>query len=145
MSEDLFRFDNGAPSLYLYVRNNPTNLIDPLGLWPIFDGIGWVNGMYDMGKNYYRMKYVRNWKDSDLYYHCMANCQASNEGAFAGGREAAGWISFFRTNVWGRLTEPDWRDDEKANKCGQQGGDCNKRCAQFVPQSSPGKPKFPGW
>jgi len=30
-------------------------------------------------------------------------------------------------------------------KCGQRGSDCDKTCAPFVPKSSPGKPKFPGW
>ena len=41
------------------------------------------------------------------------------------GRAAAAQIlSFLRTNVRSRITEPtDWKEDDKANKCGQQGGD----------------------
>jgi RHS repeat-associated protein len=144
LSEDLINFDSQGPNLYLYVGNSPVDLTDPLGLWPIFDPIGWINGSYDMWNNYERMK-QRNWVGDDKYYHCMANCQATNEGPFKGGAEAAGWISFFRTNVIGRLTEPDWKDDDVANKCGQKGGDCKKRCAHFIPPSSPGKPPFPGW
>jgi RHS repeat-associated protein len=157
LSEDLLRFDGAErnPSLYWYVRNGPTGNIDPLGLWPptpvtpVYPGpiiCSFCNGVAlgggEMWANYERMK-QRNWKGDDLYYHCMGNCQAANEGS--GGALAAKVISFFRTNVAGRLTEPDWRDDDQANKCGQQGGNCDKRCAPFVPPSSPGKPKFPGW
>lgn len=79
----------------------------------------------------------------DLYYHCQANCWATNEGKVEA--VTAKVISFFRTGVYGRLTEDDWRDDDRANKCGQKGGDCNKLCAPFIPKSSPEKPPFPGW
>jgi RHS repeat-associated protein len=154
LSEDLLRFDGLElnPNLYWYVRNNSTNVIDPLGLWPTptepilippcWSCIGFGLGSEDMWNNYERMK-QRNWKGDDLYYHCYGNCQATNRGS--GGAFAAKAISFVRTNIWGRSTEPDWGDDDKANKCGQQGGDCDKTCAPFVPKSSPGKPKFPGW
>jgi RHS repeat-associated protein len=157
LSEDLLRFDGAEsnPNLYWYVRNSPTTAIDPLGLWPwppigiepimpppCQTCIGFGAGAGDMWNNYERMK-QRNWKGDDLYYHCMGNCQATNRGS--GGAAAAKVVSFFRTNFWGRLTEDDWRDDDQANKCGQQGGDCDKTCAPFVPKSSPGKPKFPGW
>jgi RHS repeat-associated protein len=33
ISEDPFRFADGDLNLYAYVRNTPTKLIDPLGLW----------------------------------------------------------------------------------------------------------------
>jgi RHS repeat-associated protein len=157
LSEDLLRFDGAErnPNLYWYVRNSSTNVIDPLGLWPqppITEPIvpplmcpfcnQFTLGAGDMCANYERMK-QRNWKGDDLYYHCMGNCQATNQGS--GGAAAAKVISFFRTNVVGRITEDDWRDDDAANKCGQKGGDYDKTCAPFVPKSSPGKPKFPGW
>ena len=103
---------------------------------------GMLVGALDMWDNYTRMK-QRNWVGDDLYYHCMGNCQATNVGP--GGAFAAGVTSCLRTNIWGRLTEPDWRDDNRANKCGQQGGDCNRTCGPFVPPSSPGNPPFPGW
>ena len=149
-SEDLIRFGAEGPNLYWYVRNSPTNLVDPLGLFPGVPippivcpfCIGLANGTSAMWINYEEMK-QRNWKGDDLYYHCMGNCQATNLGS--GGSTAAVVISFFRTNVWGRATEDDWRDDDRANKCGQKGGDCSKTCAPFVPNSSPGKPPFPGW
>jgi RHS repeat-associated protein len=151
LGEDLIRFEEKNPNLYWYVANSPTNLVDPLGLFPgggvpILPPLVGCNGIAEgaatMWDNYERMK-QRNWKGDDLYYHCMGNCQATNRPC--GGSTAAAVISFFRTNVWGRATEDDWRDDDRANKCGQRGGDCNKTCAPFVPKSSPGKPPFPGW
>src|SRR5712691_10907797 len=130
-----------------YVENSPTNLMDALGLWPVFnlgdvinefrgDAQFWwqsAGGTYDMVHNYCRMKYVRNWKKDDLFYHCKANCMATGRGL--GGGFAGRVISGVRTNIWGRVTEPDWRDDDEANKCGQLGGDCKKRCARFIPPS----------
>lgn len=143
-SEDLIRFESDGPNLYWYVKNRATNLTDPLGLQPYWCQICFEGGMAasDMWVNYKRMQ-DRNWKGDDLYYHCQANCWATNEGKV--GAVTAKVISFFRTGVYGRLTEDDWRDDDRANKCGQKGGDCNKLCAPFIPKSSPGKPPFPGW
>jgi RHS repeat-associated protein len=149
LSEDLI-FDSGGPNLYVYVGNDPTNLSDPLGLWP--QPIGPIRcfvceqfgmGAGDMWNNYERMK-QRNYIGDDHYYHCMANCQATNEGT--GGHAAAVVISLLRTG-WSRFIkrEDDWPEDQRANECGQQGGDCNKICAPFVPPHSPGKPPFPGW
>jgi RHS repeat-associated protein len=148
LSEDPIRFEEKNAHLYLYVRNRPTNLIDPLGLWVPTGGECWTcveaaSGAYWMWDGYERMKH-RNWKGDDKYYHCMANCLATDSGW--GGAMAAKVISFFRTDVSSRIREPDdWRNDDKANKCGQQGGDCNKTCAPWVPKASPGKPPFPGW
>jgi hypothetical protein len=81
------------------------------------------------------------WLRGDKYYHCIANCEATNAGP--GGAVAAKVISFFRTDVRSRITEPtDWQNDKKANTCGQQGGNCDQTCAPFVPKYSPGKPQF---
>jgi RHS repeat-associated protein len=150
VSEDPAAFDLRWPNLYLYVKNSPTGLIDPSGLspqvlgpfictwcWEFNLGAAWMWDGYETMRD---MK----WRNSDKYFHCMANCQATNLGS--GGAAAAKIISFFRTDVRSRWTEPtDWRNDDVANHCGQKGGDCNKTCAPFFPRSSPGKPPFPGW
>ena len=101
-------------------------------------------GMHMMYKNYDRMKDA-NWVGSDHYYHCMGNCQATNYGL--GGALAAKIISFFRTNISSRyfFEKDDWMEDDIANRCGQQCGNCASICAPFIPPSSPGKPPFPGW
>jgi RHS repeat-associated protein len=144
--EDLIRFEDKTTNLYRYVRNEPTNLIDPLGLFP-GGGVPILPPCFNFGlgaavmlDNYETMKAGTHWPHSDWYYHCMGNCQATN--IPCGGSTAAVVISFLRSNVWSQYIKPegDWRDDIKANKCGQQGGDCTKTCAPFAPQPSPGKP-----
>lgn len=149
LSEDPIGFRGGI-NAYIYADDDPEDFNDPLGLQssppyvsadPVFGQFG--AGAADMWRNYQRME-NKQWKGADKYYHCMANCQATNQGP--GGAAAADVISFFRTDVVSRFREPDdWRNDDKANHCGQKGGDCQKRCAPFIPQSSPGKPAFPGW
>jgi hypothetical protein len=101
-------------------------------------------GAAAMWANFRRMEEV-GWQLSDKYYHCMGNCQATNFGP--GGEVAAKLLSYFKTNLRSKYwTErPDWRDDDKANRCGQRGGNCDYRCEPFIPKSSPGKPPFPGW
>ena len=151
ISEDPIRFAAG-PDFYVYVGNRPLMYRDPFGLqdsaWPAMSpqsdpAFQFGESAGDMWKNYRRME-QRNWKGADKWYHCMANCQATNEGP--GGAAAARVISFVRTDVMSRVREPgDWKNDDKANKCGQKGGDCEKTCEHFVPPSSPGKPPFPGW
>ena len=147
ISEDPISFQGGI-NFYTYISDNPINYVDPLGLYPFNPNpedyaFQFAAGTDDMLRNYKRMR-ERIWQGADKWYHCMANCQATNRGP--GGAAAAQIISFFRTNVQSWFTEPDdWRNDDKANKCGQQGGDCEKTCGPYVPQSSPGKPPFPGW
>lgn len=149
LSEDPVKFRGGV-DFFEYVDNNPVNLIDPIGLWPQGPFIGpitclWCDefgaGANDMWNNYRRME-KRKWINGDKYYHCMANCQATDEGP--GGNAAAVIISWFRTDFFSHYIhkEPDWRDDKRANTCGQQGGDCKKLCDPFAPKYSPGKPPF---
>lgn len=150
VSEDPSAFDLKWPNLYLYVKNRPTGLIDPFGLSPQVLGpfiCTWCGefsaGAAWMWEGYWRMR-DRNWQGDDKWYHCMANCQATNVGS--GGATAAKIISFFRTDVSSRVLEPsDWRNDDKANKCGQKGGNCYNTCDGFLPPWNPGKPPFPGW
>ena len=149
VSEDPIGFAGGI-NVYGYARFSPTKLDDPFGLdlgnfW--FNNFlefedEFITGSATMWNGYQRME-ARNWRNSDNYYHCMANCLATNEGK--GGAAAARTVSFFRTKVYGRMTEIDWAKDDAANQCGQTGGECQMTCSQFLPVSSAGKPLFPGY
>jgi len=156
VSEDPIGFWAGI-NFYAYVENNPISFVDFTGTSDActFGGCSghkpppplpdeqFLLGAQDMWSNYARLR-QRQWIGADKWYHCMANCQATNRGP--GGALAAEIISFGRTNISSRIREPgDWRNDDRANKCGQQGGNCQQVCAPFVPKSSPGKPPFPGW
>ena len=75
MSEDPIGFLGGDTNLYRYVGNQPLIFRDPYGLdWQ--DSVGAVGDFY---KNYSDMR-DKNVKNSDKYFHCMANCQASSRG-----------------------------------------------------------------
>ena len=107
VSEDPSGFDLEGPNVYLYVKNNSTDLIDPFGLSPQVIG-PWIcfwcweftGGTAVMWEGYWRMR-ERNWQGDDKWFHCMANCQATNLGS--GGAAAAKIISFFRTDVSSRV------------------------------------------
>ena len=94
--------------------------------WEDFKG-----GVSDMWNTYKEMRKA-NTKNSDKYFHCLANCRASNRGQV--GKDAAIWISDFRE--W--YQEPfdgakACEEDQKANRHGRKGGDCARRCEIFKP------------
>jgi len=67
----------------------------------------------------------------DKYFHCLANCRASNLGK--SGKDIAKSISDFREWYQGYLGDSpeDCASDEEANKQGRKGGNCVKTCEQF--------------
>ncbi len=88
-----------------------------------------------MWKTYKEMKKA-NTKNSDKYFHCLANCRATNIGP--GGKRATEDISNFRE--W--YQEPfDGKEackaDQVVNRQERKGGDCAKTCAQFKPSWLP--------
>jgi len=110
LSEDPLGFKANTVNFYGYVRDNPVNSTDPMGLQPKSSGGVWGNtvglvqtttsfwwqfyrGSMDMWMNYEDMKKA-NTIGADKYFHCMANCEAARRGP--GGVLAAQVISNLR-------------------------------------------------
>jgi RHS repeat-associated protein len=147
-AKDPLLFGGGDGNLYGYVLQDPVNFVDPSGLYidPRLNGRGvpaamggnansFWEGIYDMWNTYQEMKKA-NTRNSDKYFHCLANCRATNRGE--GGKYAAEQISDFRE--W--YQEPfDGKEaceaDQKANRQGRKGGNCAKTCEQFKPKWLP--------
>lgn len=165
ISEDPIGFGGGI-NFYAYVRNDPINKSDPFGLEE--DGL-WsrakevVHKAYEAVKDYvedfsggvddfYRNKQTMidaNTKGVDKYYHCMANCEATQRGP--GGEAAAKLLSVarevrdFPINVapkdWhgkGLPLSESWKDineDLDADRAGQEAGRggkiCHAGCSQY--------------
>ncbi len=128
----------GDVNYYRYVGGDPVNWADPEGLaatdwWdPRFYMTFWGNAFRAVGdfyRNYENMRTV-NTIGADKYFHCMANCQASQRGF--GGLEAAQFISEVRelTDEYIKRDSPSaCNADRAANRQGQ-GGNPNQSCQQ---------------
>jgi Serum amyloid A protein len=107
--------------------------------------LDFAEGVKDFWKNYQEMK-AQNVIGADRYYHCMANCEASQRGS--GGQIAADIISSGREFVdrpknitrgmtWADSTA-DCEGDMRANRIGQEAGTkgvrCYDACNQFRPK-----------
>ena len=136
-------FAGGDSNLYGYVLGDPVNLVDPWGLFysPSLEYgkpreyTQWQQGAYEMWRTYWEMRKA-NTQLSDKYFHCLANCRATNIGKY--GKSAAERISDFRE--W--YQEPfdgaeACEEDQKANRQGRKGGNCAETCKIFKPNGLP--------
>ena len=72
-----------------------------------------------------------NYRNSDKFFHCLANCQAAKEGY--SGEKVAQLISYVREEVDTRFkgAKPaERKEDEEANAYGRQGANINSDCAE---------------
>lgn len=146
-TKDPIGFAGGDTNLFSYTANDPINWIDPSGLargdwWdprtyilPIWEAI---QGSYDFGANYNNMRQA-NTIGADKYFHCMANCQATQRGP--GGHGAAVGISegreLFDEHIKGDSPKA-CNDDRAANSQGQSGGASGGACSQVCDSLRPG-------
>jgi len=156
-------FGGGQANLFAYSLNDPVNWRDSNGRIPVVIaavGVGLAigyaigaaeqigNAIGDFLANYQDMKQL-NYIGADQYFHCMANCQASNRGPageataklMSEAREVTDWMRDPESkdpdaNGKGgyRSITVDCNSDRYANAVGQQGGDCEQRCQEFRPR-----------
>ncbi len=149
LNEDPIRYRGEDQNLYNYVFNNPLNLRDPYGRFsqkPInpvglkfAETIGEaVRGTKHFLDMYDAMRQQNRGKNQDKFFHCMANCQATNEGA--GGEAAAEVISEVRelTDEFIKgdskvQCDADRAANEKGRETAKKGGNCNKECSTLSP------------
>jgi RHS repeat-associated protein len=137
LGEDPLKFFGRDTNFYRYVWNRSPNLVDSRGLLGVGYSLG-AGGFAGGGPGVGGTASI-----GGLFFgHIQDSGGYMSVGGFAGAI-AAKIISFLRTDVRSRITEPtDWKNDKVANTCSQQGGNCDQTCAPFVPKYSPGKPQF---
>jgi hypothetical protein len=94
-----------------------------------------IGGVSDFVHNYNEMK-AANVKGADKYFHCMANCEATQRGAggeaaataIGYGREATDSIKNLFKGMSLKESLADCKDDLQANRVGRDGANAGTRC-----------------
>jgi len=139
LQEDPIGFEGGDINLYVYVKNNPINLIDPYGLQiepsPERDTLFCVLGNF--ATQLIKLQ-IGNVRGSDKWYHCMANCLSLKRCKLLSNSEiassAAAGVSDFKER-FDCSFDPDSCDplDQAANEQGRtnKGECCEDTCKKF--------------
>ena len=139
-----------GPNLYSYVANSPLKFTDPLGLqcWALTQPRTESQEAADLAAqdffDSYRQMKEANWKNSDKYFHCMANCRAASRGAIGvkTSEEISDAREWFDQNVKGDPPAA-CAADQAANLHGRNAGsakqDCKTACNKYRPKGLPSK------
>jgi RHS repeat-associated protein len=142
---------DGGINTYVYVNNQPTIQVDPLGLMGSRGNSaaqrrsapGQVTGTLDDFKRNYQNMRDANTIGGDKYFHCMANCEAARRGSY--GEKTACLVSDVREwtdqNIKGDPPQAS-NADQFANASGRSGGatssqSCQVVCGPFRPNGLP--------
>jgi len=109
------------------------------------DGPSTVNGScYEIFMNTYKQMKQANWKNSDKYFHCMANCLCAKSGM---GDAAKFWSDSrecFDQWIKGDSSQSS-EEDQEANRYGRtcpkkpcSAGTCQEHCKKYRPNGLPG-------
>lgn len=136
----------GGLNTYGYVNANPVALSDPTGLVPGRTGMSKSRECAGrvFTRNYWDMREA-NWKRSDKYFHCKANCEAARCGP--DGYDEACRISDTREKLDQLSGDPPSAsaDDQRANRYGRDNSlknpnvTCAVVCAPYRPPGLPAK------
>ena len=147
LNEDPIGFAGGDMNLYAYVWDNPTNFVDPYGLW----GYNWLDllspwggticATYYLKSNFDKLQRAKN-GNLDQYYHCLAFCEIGKKCGMTG--LAAGSIGGYAKEAY------DCSDNNKSCELSDIGTNaagvefsnnpqcCKKSCEDFfVPTLKP--------
>jgi RHS repeat-associated protein len=155
LQTDPIRFEAKDVNLYRYVWNKPAEWLDPSGLFvsanprdaqTVEQSVGVeaakaMGAINDFSDTYADMRKA-NWKLSDKYFHCLANCKAAKRGET--GRRVAEAISEIR-ELSDEYLKGDSRSecdtDREANdhgrEAGRKGQNCKTACNKYRPRGLP--------
>ena len=133
-------------NLYAYVANDPLNATDPTGMQTSRRDQNKRRMEFLRQRDGARRDFSRNYNDmkddntigNDKFFHCKANCEATQRGPF--GEKEAERLSDLR-EAYGQLKgDPaeDSRADQEANKAGRDGANenpsnsCSAICSEYI-------------
>jgi hypothetical protein len=112
-----------------YSASDPINLIDPNGYCGFVNGIGNAAAAYGaFARNYVDMLSADT-IGADKYFHCKANCEATQLGCGQLAEHLSDVREWYQENYDGD-TPVQCEDDQDANRWGRENADTGESCSE---------------